>query len=316
VDWINLERARNSLLGTALGDSLGLPYEGLSARRGRKLMPFPLRQRLLGNKGTISDDTVQSALVLSALMRCDGDIEVFRTLVGKDLRKWFLAIPPGIGLATIKACCRLLVGISPSRSGVDSAGNGAAMRSAVIGAALCEEPELRMQFVEASARVTHTHPDAIAGAQVIALAASIYAKGGSTTMMQQIAVLTPGWNWNSEEVLENPTGYVIPSVIAAIMCCIYPPRTTLEYGIERAISLGGDTDTIAAMVGGILGADPNFKPVDPSWMRYMGWPQPNEIAAISIESRFRASYLRLLGQHLVALPAILAFGFRRLLPPY
>ena len=279
-------------------------------------MPFPLRQRLLGQKGTVSDDTVQSALVLSALMRCNGDVNLFQALFARGLKKWFLSIPPGIGLATIKACLKLLIGISPRRSGVNSAGNGAAMRSAIIGAALSDDPELRVQFVEASARVTHTHPDAIAGAQVIALAASLQTKGQSERILAETQQLTPEWNWRSNESYDNPTGYVIKSVKAAVYCCVDSPDSSVADGIERAIALGGDTDTVAAMVGGILAASPKQELISDEWKNYLGWPQPQEILAIGEDKDFGVSYLRLLIQHLVALQAILGFGFRRLFPPY
>ena len=313
---LNLEAAKGSLLGTTVGDSLGLPYEGLSSKRGKLLMPFPLRQRLLGRKGRISDDTVQSAIVLDALIRCDGDVEQFQKLIASGLRKWFCSIPPGIGLATTTACLKLLVGIPPSKSGVNLAGNGAAMRSAIIGAALSDDPEARVGFVEASARVTHIHPDAIAGAQLVSLAAALQANGNFRDFRSLAEELATEWNWMDNWVISNPSGYVLQSVNAAIALCKYPSESTLDSVVERAISTGGDTDTVVAIVGGILGADVSQTFSDPTWLHYLGWPQPSEISSISQDMRFRVPYPRLLSQHLIALPAILAFGFRRLLPPY
>lgn len=308
---IDLNVAKNSLLGTAIGDSLGLPYEGLPPRRAQKLMPFPLRQRLLVRRGAVSDDTVQSGLVLAAMKRANGDIEEFRKDLGKSLRKWFLSIPPGIGLATIKASLRLCLGVPASRSGVNSAGNGAAMRAAVIGAALHDDPIARVKFVEASSRITHAHPDAIAGAQLIALAAALMANNQIERFSEEAIGIAPGWKSDLEWSEKGPTGYVIQSVNAA-MSIVSQPGITLSEGIEKAISLGGDTDTIAAMVGGILAARAEPPDIEERWLRYMGWPSPIDIENESLSP----TYLRLLGQHLVALPAILAFGFRRLLPPF
>jgi ADP-ribosylglycohydrolase len=248
-------------------------------------MPFPLRQRLLGNKGTVSDDTVQSALVLSALMRCDGSSEAFTKILGKDLKKWFLAVPPGIGLATIKACLRLLVGVPPTKSGVNSAGNGAAMRAAVIGAALAKDDGARTKFVEASCLITHSHSDAIFGAQLVALAASLHAKAMLNEFDVQARNLVPNWKWDMKWEESGPTGYVVQSVNAAIKVTMQP-GITLEQGIEEAISLGGDTDTVAAIVGGILGSKPVMSQPTEALLQYVGWPQPKDIMSITGSSRF------------------------------
>ncbi len=166
-DGLNLKAAQGSLLGTLVGDSLGLPYEGLAARRGTRLLPFPLRQRLFLGRGFPSDDTVQSWLVCHAILLSEGSEAQFRKNLARFLRIWFLSAPPGIGLSTLKSCLRLCLGIDPSRSGVYSAGNGAAMRSAVIGALYCNDQAMRVRTVEVSTAITHTDPLALDGAQAI-----------------------------------------------------------------------------------------------------------------------------------------------------
>lgn len=188
--------AGRSLLGTAVGDSLGLPYEGLATGRVLRFMPLPLRQRMLFGHGFLSDDTIQSALVLRSLIRFPDDPARFRADLAKSLRVWFLSVPPGIGLSTIKACTRLCLGSSPDRSGVRSAGNGAAMRSAVIGAFFHQDAEARMRFVEASATVTHTHPLAIQGSQLIALAAAHEVAYKRESFREEAAKLAPDWPWS------------------------------------------------------------------------------------------------------------------------
>jgi ADP-ribosylglycohydrolase len=319
-------------MGTAIGDSLGLPYEGLSSSRAKKLFAGSLRQRLMGSKGTVSDDTVQSGFVLHALMNCNGSEDAFQRLLAKDLRRWFLSIPPGIGMATIKSCLRLVIGMPPARSGVNSAGNGAAMRAAVIGAALSHSEEDRIRFVRASTRVTHTHPDAEHGAQLVALAAASQARGELSRFHEFAPEVVSSWKWSVGWSDKGPSGYVVQTVNAAILVCL-EPDILFTSAIERAIELGGDTDTVAAIVGGILGAGLQIRRnndgvllvrsamddgdsiksfMHARWANYFGWPQPEEIESLKLHT----SYFRLLGQHLVALPAILAFGFRRLLPPY
>jgi ADP-ribosylglycohydrolase len=144
---INLEAAKRSLIGTLVGDSLGLPYEKLPKGRNLRLMPFPLRQRICFGRGFPSDDTLLSLFVLQSLVECGSNEDKFVARFARRLRTWFLSLPPGIGLSTVKACMRLCVRVNPRRSGIKSAGNGAAMRAAVLGAALCDDEEQRARFV-------------------------------------------------------------------------------------------------------------------------------------------------------------------------
>ncbi len=53
-----------SLLGTAIGDSIGLPYEGLSRRRAKRLLGPPDRHRFLFGRGMVSDDTEHNVCAL------------------------------------------------------------------------------------------------------------------------------------------------------------------------------------------------------------------------------------------------------------
>ncbi len=124
------DRIAGTLLGTAIGDALGLVAEGMSpqaiARRFGRLDTY----RFFGRTGYVSDDTEQSALVANALLEApskDDCVKAFR----RSLLGWFSRLPWGLGMATLKACVRIALGFR--RSGVYSAGNGAAMRAAVLG---------------------------------------------------------------------------------------------------------------------------------------------------------------------------------------
>ena len=65
------------LLGTAVGDSLGLPYEGLSAKRAAKLFPDSTKHHFVFGKGMVSDDTEHAAFVAQALIHSQGRCESF-----------------------------------------------------------------------------------------------------------------------------------------------------------------------------------------------------------------------------------------------
>ena len=124
----------SSLLGTAVGDALGLPYEGLTAERGRKLLGYPDRFRFLPGRGMVSDDTEHACIVAQCLIASAHDDGVFEAELARRLRRWFLAMPAGIGRATLRSCLKLCIGFGPARSGVFSAGNGPCMRAPILGA--------------------------------------------------------------------------------------------------------------------------------------------------------------------------------------
>ncbi len=108
------------LLGTAVGDALGLPFEGLSKARGKRLLGAPDRFKLCFGFGMISDDTEHAAMTAQALIVAAGDVEVFSTALAGQLRAWLLAVPAGVGFATLRACLKLLLGYKPMHSGVFS----------------------------------------------------------------------------------------------------------------------------------------------------------------------------------------------------
>jgi len=162
------ERLRGLLLGTAVGDSLGLPAEGLNSRRTWKFFHGKWRHRFILTHGMVSDDTEHTVFVAQALISSAGSSTAFRRALAWRLRLWVLCLPAGIGFATLRSILKLWLGISPEKSGVDSAGNGAAMRSAIIGAYFLTSRESIDEFVKASTLLTHTDPRALTGALAVA----------------------------------------------------------------------------------------------------------------------------------------------------
>lgn len=295
---MDLEAARRSLLGTATGDSLGLPFEGLSKSRIAKWNPLPLRQRLLAGRGVLSDDTLQSTFVMLAVLRHPNDPTAAADEFSRLLRNWFLCLPPGIGLSTAKSCLKLCV--RAKNRGVPSAGNGAAMRAAVLGHLTSEAN--RDAFVEAITRVTHTHPLAIEGAKIVAYAATTTPSGFDQGRF-------PTWDFNAPWPERGPSGYALHTVNAALAAWRQHP-TDLESALAMAITMGGDTDSVAAIVGGLVGGSA----VRDELVRWVGWPSPAEILAI--EGTTRVPWARIAATHVGSLPIILGHGFRRMLPPF
>src|SRR5437763_13241706 len=159
------------ILGTAVGDALGLCCEGLSRRRQRRLFPNLDRPHFFFGKGMVSDDTEHTCMAAQALTVAGGNLDAFTRSLAWRLRFWLLGLPAGIGRATLRAVVKLWLGFPAHASGVFSAGNGPAMRSALLGVCYGGDPVRLREWVRASTRLTHTDPKAEYGAYAVALAA-------------------------------------------------------------------------------------------------------------------------------------------------
>lgn len=172
-------------LGTAVGDAMGLPRENLSPKRSVKLFGATIQPALivipkLTHFSVCSDDTEHLWITADVLLRSQNSPELFSQFLSRNMKKWFLSLPVGAGKASLKASIKLLLGISPSRSGVYSAGNGPAMRAPIIGAFFANDSKKLDQYLKISTRMTHTDPQAEEGAWVIAQAAALIMRENPT----------------------------------------------------------------------------------------------------------------------------------------
>ena len=245
------------LLGTAVGDALGLAAEGMSAKRIARRWGRVERYHLLGSTGTVSDDTEQAALVAQSLARQPDDPDRCATAFRGSLVGWFWRLPWGIGLGTVRACLKATVGMRSS--GVRSAGNGAAMRAAVVGGFFRDDTQRRRAFGEAVARVTHTDDRAVEGALYVAEVAAACARGAAPgpALDESLEVVKhPALREALERSIDHPcetTGYVVHTVAFAAWCFRKHADDPME-ALSETVAAGGDTDTIGAIVGAWLGA--------------------------------------------------------------
>jgi len=261
-------------LGQALGDSLGLPAEGLSRERIARLgWAGNWRQRLFFGKGFVSDDTEHLVLVANALLQ-SSDAAGFQQRLASGLRCWFLRLPAGIGFATLRACLKLCLGVSPTRSGVRSQGNGPAMRATLLGAVFADDAAKRRDYVLASTRITHNDPAADTGAMAIAEAAAALVKGETEdTLLLRLAQLGPDdpvWQERLKILRQGRTegwdlqGYcratgcengVSGWIHATVPVALYGLLSARDFksGLSAVLDCGGDTDTVGAIAGALLG---------------------------------------------------------------
>src|SRR5260370_40155970 len=107
-----------------------------------------------------SDDTEHTCLVGQALLRAPRDPDAFARALAWRLRFWLLGLPAGIGRATLRALLKLWLGFPPADNGVWSAGNGPALRAALLGGCLGIDREHLRAYVRASTRLTPLDPKA------------------------------------------------------------------------------------------------------------------------------------------------------------
>jgi len=91
-------RFRGVLLGTAVGDSIGLPAEGLTPGRAARLFPGRWRQQLFLGSGMISDDTDHTVFVAQSLLAHPASPSAFQRRLAWCLRLWLLSLPALLGL--------------------------------------------------------------------------------------------------------------------------------------------------------------------------------------------------------------------------
>ena len=296
-----------SILGTAIGDSIGLPYEGLSRRRAGRLLGPPDRHRFFFGRGMVSDDTEHTCMVAQSLIGSGGDPDAFGRQLAWGFRLWVLGLPAGIGFATLRSILKLWLGVSPRKSGVHSAGNGPAMRAAIIGAAVDDGAELT-RLVRSSTRITHTDPRAESGALAVALAAQMarqsqvvpgaafldryraYSKGGDDEPGRLIegdelerliedAVRAADEGQSTADfaaslgLAKGVSGFVLHTVPVALHAWLTNQRD-FRSAVQAVIQCGGDADSTGAIVGGIVGASVGREGIPEEWLdRLIEWPR-------------------------------------------
>jgi len=219
------------MIGAIAGDIIGSVYESHPIKRKE----FPL----FHPQATFTDDTVLTVAIASAILASTSYESAVRTLgqryphagYGGMFRQWLYAETP---------------------RPYNSWGNGAAMRVSPIGFAFDSEAEV-LHEAEKTAAITHNHPEGIKGAQATALAVFLartnHSKNDIRTRLQDQF----GYPLNRRVEEIRPTYSFDVScqgtVPAALMA--FFDANSYEDAVRNAVSLGGDSDTLACITGGI-----------------------------------------------------------------
>ena len=276
------------ILGCAVGDALGAPYEGW---QGGSL---PSSEKLLSGYapipgyplGQYTDDTQLTLAIAEAIIEKDSvnADEIARRFV----RLWESGEIVGQGASCTEGVINLIGGIPPDRSGTGEgrAGNGCAMRAGPIGLWFHRDPQGLFEASRLHSVITHRDPRAIAGAAAVACAVSIgvaQEKISEEAFLGEVAETSgilspefrkyileiPRWLKGREEdaLVEissagwidppRPVGGITPFVIPTVLVALYYfLKTPGEWGtcVARTIQAGGDVDTTGAIAGAIAGA--------------------------------------------------------------
>lgn len=313
------ERFRGLLIGTAVGDALGLPAEGISRRRARKMFGGRWRHRLLLKHGMVSDDTDHTVLAAQCLLAHPCSADRFARRLAWCLRLWLLTLPAGIGFATLRSILRLWVGFPPARSGVRSAGNGPAMRAAPLGAFFAGSPDQLDDYLSACTRITHTDPRALTGAKAVAYLAAwairdqlhdrpdiddlldvmrragsagdrewaetleLLARAGQRTLSVDEFAASLG--------LGNGVGGYIYHTVPVAVYAWYRHFGDFEGTLSATLDCGGDTDTAGAIAGALAGAVLGERAIPHDWVEgIVEWPRGPKVMR-EIANRLAASEL-------------------------
>jgi ADP-ribosylglycohydrolase len=222
------------MLGAMVGDVVGSVYEWHNIKTEDFIF--------FKSDCFFTDDTVLTAATAKALMRGLNYLEVYQDFArrypgrgyGGNFKRWIYAENP---------------------RPYNSWGNGSAMRVSPVGFALNSVEEVLAE-AERSAAVTHNHPEGIKGAQATALAVLLGRQGAAQDDIRQ--EITDRFNYDLNRSLDEiRPGYrfdvscqgSVPEAIIAFL-----ESTDYEDAIRKAISIGGDSDTIACITGGIAEA--------------------------------------------------------------
>lgn len=222
------------LIGSIIGDAVGSIYEFDNV----KTISFPL----FSEYSTFTDDTVLTIAIADSILN------------KKDFAKTILEYAtnyPHRGYAGRFSEWINRKDLKP----YNSFGNGSAMRVSPVGFAY-NNLEKVLEIAKETAEITHNHPEGIKGAQAIASSIFLARTGKNKEEIKEYISQT--FNYDLEKTISQIRNYyvfdetcqgTVPEAIIAFL-----ESNDYENAIRLAISIGGDSDTIACMTGGIASA--------------------------------------------------------------
>lgn len=279
-------RALDSLVGLSVGDAFGNRFN----ERTPAIAGALLRREAPPRPWRYSDDTLMACSV-AAVLQERGHIDAERLAesfvagyapdrgYGPKMREILEGARNG---ASVRAAAARLFG------GRGSFGNGAVMRLPPLGAYYAGDPERAAREGMESAAVTHAHPEAIAGACAIAVAAALFAASRGPALdrdalFETILELVPPSDVRTAVERARDLDLQVPPLRAAkqlgadrdISCQVTVPfalwmatrrADDFEAALWETMAAGGDRDTHGAIVGGLVAARVSRAAIPSAWL--------------------------------------------------
>ncbi len=278
---------KNILLGMAVGDALGVPYEFLSREEAGRRVTESMQGWGTHNQppGTWSDDTSLALCTVEAMIEGYNIHKVAHNFV-KWLDEGFWT-PHGIafdiGATTRKAIDRLRTGRDPIMAGGEDEmdnGNGSLMRILPILWYFEKTGHYDVQTVAELSSLTHRHPRSMTACVILVRFAQMLLNHGIRQAYTALQKELQGnsfqrddqashfWRLthlnNLTEVEIQSDGYVIHTLEASLWCLLQ--TSNYKEAILKAVRLGGDTDTTACVVGGLAGIAYGWQSIPGHWI--------------------------------------------------
>ncbi|WP_081675852.1 ADP-ribosylglycohydrolase family protein [Butyrivibrio sp. AC2005] len=235
------------MLGAIIGDVYGSIYEfdNIKEKELVKLTKF----------STPTDDSIMTIAISKALLSCYKDIKEKKEGYEKTLFDKCVEIMVAYGNTyphkgyggNFKKWLR-----NPNRKPYGSYGNGSAMRVSPVGW-VCDSLEDTLQIAQITAETTHNHPEGIKGAQAVAAGIYLLRTGKDKDYVKQYITDTFDYDLDRklDEIRKDYVFHVscqrsVPEAIIAFL-----EGNSFEDVIRNAISIGGDSDTIACIAGSL-----------------------------------------------------------------
>lgn len=229
------------MLGALIGDIVGSVYEW----KNRKEKDFPLLEPTC----RMTDESVMTAAVASAILMSDlNNVEQFQKNLVREMQRLGRAYH---NLGYGPRLERWVNQEEPKPYG--SVGNGSAMRVSPVAMA-AGSMEQCLILAKASAEITHDHPEGIAGAEAVAGAVYLARMGkDKKAILDHVTKYYP-MNFTLDEIraeyqFDISSSGSVPQAIQAFM-----EADSFEDALRNAVSIGGDSDTIASITGAVAAA--------------------------------------------------------------
>jgi ADP-ribosyl-[dinitrogen reductase] hydrolase len=281
-----VSRARGALLGLVAGNQLGVPTEHLGTPEAiRKAFPNGVVDLAPAPKNSPYDDDAAMALLLGESLLASKGFDA--NDVARRWVKWMKVDGRGIGITTRRALTLIDRGKDPFEAGQlanqenpgRSAGNGSVMRCIPVALRYYDDPDRLIRVSTQQAAITHADERCTWGAAAVNLAARELLHGNIyfiDEMMHRIGDRAPRVLREAihrvprERESDLPiarageAGYVVHCVEIAFWFVTHD--RSLEEALIALAQAGGDTDTNAAVAGGLLGARYGDVALPPRWV--------------------------------------------------